>query len=96
MEFKILGPLEVVEDGLPLPLGRGRERALLALLLLRANEVVSADRLIDELWREEPPATAAKALQVYVSRLRKRIGADVVTTRSSGYVIEVEIGRAHV
>ena len=89
MEFKILGPLEVVEDGLPLPLGHGRERALLALLLLRANEVVSADVLIDDLWRERPPATAAKALQVYVSRLRKRLGADVVATRPPGYAIEV-------
>jgi len=89
VEFKILGPLEVVEDGLPLPLGRGRERALLALLLLRANEVVSADRLIDELWRGQPPATATKALQVYVSRLRQRLGANMITTRSPGYAIEV-------
>ncbi len=90
MEFRILGPLEVVEDDRPLRLGRGRERALLALLLLRANEVVPTDVLIEELWNGRPPATAAKALQVYVSRLRKRLGADVVGTRAPGYVVAVE------
>ena len=55
MEFRILGPLEVVEQGRPLPLGGARQRTLLALLLTRANEVVSADRLIDELWGAQPP-----------------------------------------
>ena len=89
MEFRILGPLEVVEGGRPLRLGRGRERALLALLLLRANEAVPADSLIEDLWLGRPPATAPKALQVYVSRLRKRLGADVVATRAPGYAIVV-------
>ena len=90
MEFKILGPLEVVEDDRPIRLGRGREGALLALLLLRANEVVSTDVLIEELWRGEPPATAAKSLQVYVSRLRKRLGADALVTRAPGYAVFVD------
>jgi len=87
VEFRILGPVEVVEGGRPLPLGQGRERALLAFLLVHANEVVPSDVLVEELWRGEPPATATKALQVYVSRLRKRIGADVVATRAPGYVV---------
>ena len=73
MEFRILGPLEVVERGRPLPLGGSRQRALLALLLTRANEVVSADRLIDELWRAQPPRMATNALQYHVSQLRKTL-----------------------
>jgi YVTN family beta-propeller protein len=89
VEFRILGPLEVVDDDRPLQLGRGRERALLALLLLRANEVVATDVLIEHLWLDSPPATAPKALQVYVSRLRKHLGADVLVTRSPGYALEV-------
>lgn len=86
----MLGPLEVVEQGDVVALGQGKERSLLALLLLHANEVVSTDRLIDELWPGEPPAKAAKAVQVYVSRLRKRLGEQVISTRSPGYVIELD------
>ena len=89
VDFRILGPLEVVDDGRRLPIGQGRESALLALLLLRANEVIAADVLIEELWRGEPPATGAKSLQVYVSRLRKRLGADVIATRVPGYSVRV-------
>jgi hypothetical protein len=55
MEFRVLGPFEVVEDGHTLSLGGSKQRALLACLLLRANEVVSSDRLIDEVWGESPP-----------------------------------------
>ena len=73
MEFRVLGPLEVVEDGRTISLGGVKQRALLASLLLRANEVVSSDTLIDELWGASPPATAAKAVQVYVSALRKEL-----------------------
>ena len=80
MEFRILGPLEVVEQGSALPLGGVRLRTLLALLLTRANEVVSADRLIDALWDGRPPRTAANALQYHVSQLRKR---SLHTRRSS-------------
>src|SRR5439155_1162985 len=71
MEFRILGPLEVIADGKPVELGAPKQRALLALLLLQANRVVSSDRLIDALWDEGAPETAQKALQVYVSQLRK-------------------------
>ena len=71
MEFGLLGPLEVRAAGRQLSLGPPKQRALLALLLLNANRVVSRERLIDELWGEGPPETAVKALQVYVSQLRK-------------------------
>ena len=75
MDFRILGPLEVRDGDRRLALGGARQRALLALLLAHANEVVSSDRLIDELWGDEPPES--KALQVAVSRLRKVLGPDV-------------------
>jgi predicted ATPase len=92
MDFRILGPLEVAEDGRTLPLGRGRQRALLGLLLLHANEVVGQDRIVDELWGEAPPPTAPTALHGYVSRLRKLLGPDRVQTRPPGYVLRVEPG----
>jgi DNA-binding SARP family transcriptional activator len=91
MEFRILGPLEVYEPGRAVPLGGAKQRALLAVLLLNANHVVSVDRLIDELWGEQPPATAAHTIQVYVSQLRKLLAADdVLVTRSPGYMLRVE------
>jgi DNA-binding SARP family transcriptional activator len=90
MEFRVLGPFEVVEDGHTLSLGGSKQRALLACLLLRANEVVSSDRLIDEVWGESPPATAAKAIQVYVSALRKVLGNGVLVTRTPRYLLEVD------
>jgi DNA-binding SARP family transcriptional activator len=90
MEFRILGPLEVVDDGRSLSLGGERQRALLALLLTRANEVVSTDRLIDELWGARPPKEALNTIQYYVSQLRKTFGADRIVTRTPGYLIRVE------
>jgi DNA-binding SARP family transcriptional activator len=90
LEFRILGPLDVVEGGESLPLGGSRQRALLALLLTRANEVVSTDRLIDELWAEQPPQNAANALQYHVSQLRKALAPnDVVVTQEPGYLIRI-------
>ena len=90
MEFRILGPLEVSDEGGQVSLGGGKPRALLAGLLLHPNEVVSADRLIDELWGEDSPERAAAALRVNVSRLRKALSQDVLATKSPGYVIRVE------
>jgi len=91
VEFRILGPLEVIEEGRPLTLGGPRQRALLALLLTRANEVVSTDRLIDELWGERPPERAANALQYHVSSLRKTLApGDAIVTREPGYLIRIE------
>jgi DNA-binding SARP family transcriptional activator len=85
VEFRILGPLEVLRDGRPVQLGGARQRAVLAILLLHAGEVVSAERLIDAVWDEEPPETARNVLQSYVSQLRKALGADVIATRGRGY-----------
>lgn len=90
MEFRILGPLEVISGGQALDLGGAKQRALLAVLLLHPNQVVSRDRLIDALWEESPPDTAQKALQVHVSNLRRRLGRDRITTRAPGYAIRVE------
>ena len=90
MEYRILGPLEVWDEGCEVSVRGPRPRALLAVLLLHPNEVVPADRLIDELWGEDAPESAAAALRVNVSRLRKVLPKDVLATRSPGYVIRVE------
>jgi DNA-binding SARP family transcriptional activator len=88
LEFRVLGPLEVVDRGRTLALGGASQRALLALLLLHANETVSSDRLMDELWAGEPPHSGAAALQVRISQLRKALGNAAVRleTRPPGYV----------
>jgi predicted ATPase/DNA-binding SARP family transcriptional activator len=91
--FRILGPLEVVREGAPLTLGPRKHRALLALLLLNANRMVSADRLIEELWAGSPPPGAAKTLRSYLSRLRALVGDSVVKSHSPGYVLEIEPGQ---
>jgi DNA-binding SARP family transcriptional activator len=90
LEFRILGPLEVVSDGDAVPIRGQKLRAVLALLLLRSNEVVPTWRLIEVLWGEQPPRTAQTSLQNFVSQLRKLIGSDVVTTRSPGYRLEID------
>jgi DNA-binding NarL/FixJ family response regulator/DNA-binding SARP family transcriptional activator len=92
VEYRILGPLEVVDEDEPVPLGRLKERLVLAVLLLHANELVSRERLIDELWGESPPPTAKKAVNVYVSQLRKaltRNGDNPIATDDGGYRIRV-------
>jgi DNA-binding SARP family transcriptional activator len=90
MEFRLLGPLEVVEHDRLVALGGGRQRSLFAVLLLHANEVVSTDRLSDALWGQDPPRRAAKNIQVYVSRLRKELGEGRLVTRPPGYVLQVD------
>jgi DNA-binding SARP family transcriptional activator len=90
MQFALLGPLEVRHEGRTVEIRRGKPRALLALLLLSPGRVVAAERLIDELWGDSPPATAATALQVYVSGLRKALGEATIATRDPGYAIQVE------
>ena len=98
MEFRILGPLEVEREGRLLKLGGAQPRALLALLLLHANEVVPRDRLIEELWGGSAPETATTAIQVHVSQLRKVLGPDVIVTQRPGYLLrardgELDLGR---
>ncbi len=90
MEFRILGPLEVVHEGQTLPLGGAQQRALLALLLISRDEVVATERLIDELWGEHVPLTAAKTVQGYISNLRKVLTNGVIETRGRGYRLVVE------
>ena len=91
MEFRLLGPIEAVRDGRSLPLGGPKQRAVLALLLLHANEVVSRDRLIEALWADREPGTAGHSLDVQVSRLRKAFEPDEpLVTRAGGYALEVE------
>ncbi|HET9509498.1 MAG TPA: BTAD domain-containing putative transcriptional regulator, partial [Gaiellaceae bacterium] len=89
IDFRILGPLEARRDGVELSPGGPKQRALLALLLLHANERVSHSALIDGLWGEQPPETAAKALQVYVSQLRRTVGRELVHTRPGGYQLVI-------
>ena len=90
-EFRLLGPFEALRDGVPLELGGLKQRALLALLLLNANEVVSRDRLIEDLWGEHPPKDAPHTVQVFVSRLRKSLGAGVIETRAPGYLVRTDV-----
>jgi DNA-binding SARP family transcriptional activator len=90
MDFRLLGPLEVVEHDRSVVLGGVKQRALLAVLLLHANDVVSTERLVDEVWGESPPATVAKSIQVYVSRLRRQLGEGRLVTRAPGYLLRVD------
>jgi DNA-binding SARP family transcriptional activator len=94
LELGVLGPFEVrIDGGAPLPLGGLRQRALLAVLALRANEVISTDRLIDELWGENAPARAVHTVQVFVSRLRRALddAGERLLTRPPGYVLELGV-----
>jgi DNA-binding SARP family transcriptional activator len=91
-DYRILGPLEVHDDSGPLQLGGQKQRALLALLLLAEGRVVSTDRLLDALWGEQPPKTAATSLQNLVSALRKLLGPDALVTQPPGYLLRLEPG----
>jgi DNA-binding SARP family transcriptional activator len=97
MDFRILGPLEVLDESRRrVALGGDKQRVLLGLLLVNAGETLNTDRLIEELWGERPPATAAKTVQVHISRLRKALAGagngweDLVVTREHGYQLEVD------
>jgi DNA-binding SARP family transcriptional activator len=90
MDFRLLGPLEVAGEDGPLALGGIKQRSLLAMLLLHANQVVSTDRLIDALWGASPPFTCGKSIQVYVSRLRKAMEDNRLVTHAPGYVVYLD------
>ena len=92
MDFRILGPLEVIHDGHAVPLPGARQRELLALLLLDADRIISAERLMEDLWGDDQPSAGRTALRVRVSQLRKALpgGAELLVTRRSGYALQVE------
>jgi DNA-binding SARP family transcriptional activator len=92
VEVKLLGPVALAVDGRPAVVRRRKQRALLALLALHVGEVLSTDRLVDELWGESPPKSAVGSLQNLVSELRRLIGSDVLVTRSPGYLLELDPG----
>ncbi|HEX8978015.1 MAG TPA: BTAD domain-containing putative transcriptional regulator [Solirubrobacteraceae bacterium] len=96
IEFRILGPFEVVEGERPVGLGGLKQRTLLAVLLLHRGEVVSTDRLIDAMWGERASPTAAKTVQVYVSNLRKALGDGLLVTRGRGYLLQIDASRVDV
>ena len=96
MEFRLLGPLEVEDNGEVILLGGAKQRALFALLLLDRGRAVSTDRLVEEIWAGEPPQTASKSIQVYVSGLRKLLGDGRIVTRERGYELHVEPGETDV
>src|SRR5438105_14339326 len=89
-DFRLLGPLEVFVDDDRVDLPPGKPSALLARLLLDARRIVAVDSLIGALWAEPVPASAPKVLQVYVSQLRKALGAETIETRPPGYLLRVE------
>jgi predicted ATPase/DNA-binding SARP family transcriptional activator len=90
MEFRLLGPVEAVRDGEPIQLGAPKQRALAAVLLLSANDVLAREGLVDRLWGGEPPRSAVQSLQVYVHGLRQALGSERVETHGTGYRIRVE------
>ena len=90
MQFRILGPLEAEAAGFAVDLGSAKQQTLLGVLLLYPNEVVSSERLIDELWGSRPPATAAKVIQTYVSQLRGSLGRETISSRRPGYIVHVD------
>jgi len=101
MEFRILGPLEVLDRGRLVPLGGGKQRTLLAILLINSNQVMPANRLIDLLWGEQPPETTNNVLQVYISQFRKVLEPEhrrgtpyqVLMSQPAGYQLRVGAGR---
>jgi DNA-binding SARP family transcriptional activator len=96
VQFQILGRLEVLEHDQALALGGAKQRAVLAILLIHRGQVLSGERLINELWSERAPATAAKTLHGYISHLRKAIGDDALLTRGRGYQLMLEPGELDV
>ena len=102
MEYRILGSIEVLDAGRPVQIGPGKPLSLLAFLILHANEVVTSDRIVEELWDGRAPQSAAKIVQNAVSQLRKALAgspngaADSLVTRGGGYVLEIEAGQRDV
>src|SRR5215470_17556877 len=89
-DFRILGPIEARENGRSIDIGGGKQRALLAVLLLHAGETIATDRLVDALWGERPPKSAAGSMHAYVSRLRKALGRERILREPHGYRLAIE------
>ena len=96
LRFRLLGPLEVLRDGEPVVLGGERQRALLALLLLHANELVTTDRLAEQLFGSDASDASVRAVRMAVSRLRRLLDDDTLVTRPGGYLVQVEPGQLDV
>jgi DNA-binding SARP family transcriptional activator len=94
MQFRVLGPLEVDAGGGAIPLGGPKQRAVLAHLLLRANQLVPAETLVDKIWGEEPPEQARNIIQTYVSHLRKALGRDRIQSHAPGYLLTLDLSGA--
>ena len=92
MDFRILGPLDVRDGDQAVELAGGKQRALLALLIVNANETVSTDRIVEELWGEQSPQTASKVIQNHVSQLRRGLGEGLLVTEGSGYRLRIDPG----
>ena len=90
MQFRVLGPLEVDAGGVAIPLGGPKQRAVLAHLLLRANQLVPAETLVDEIWGDESPQAARNIIQTYVSHLRKALGHDRIQSHAPGYRLRLD------
>src|SRR4051794_17153485 len=89
LRFHVLGPVAVFRDGQRVSIGGSKPRAILAMLLLDANRVVSVDRLVEGVWGEDAPDGAKASMQVHVSNLRKVLGGGVLETLAPGYVLRV-------
>src|SRR5436190_22548610 len=90
MDFAILGPVEVIRDGIAMPIGGAGRRTVLARLLIDAGRTVATDSIIEDVWNGQPPATAHKTLQKYISELRKTIGPHRLVTTANGYRLDAE------
>src|SRR4029453_2290099 len=90
VDFRILGPFEAMDDTGPVKLTGGKQKALLALLLLHAERGVSMDQLVDDLWGDEVPDSAQKMVQIFVSQLRKQLPDELLCTRAPGYPLELD------
>ena len=84
MDFRILGPLDAINEAGPVELTGGKQKALLALLLLHADRVVAVDRIVDDLWGDEVPESAQKMVQIFISQLRKQLPDGLIQTRAPG------------
>ena len=98
MDFRMLGPFEVWNNGMQVPLGGRRQRAVLALLAIHAGEVLSTDRIVEEIWAEDSPPSAVRTVHAYISRLRSNLrggnpvgsGSEILVSRDPGYVLAID------